>query len=68
MIHQPTINPYPETVLDGIGFLCEVYQDYCKKHSLPLVSADEQDWNELTPSQRVWIQQFQLLWDAEQDK
>jgi len=59
---------YEETVLDGLGFLCEVYQDYCKKHSLPFVSADEQDWNELTPSQRVWIQQFQLLWDAEQDK
>tara|TARA_B100001996_G_scaffold118928_1_gene90049 strand:+ start:287 stop:466 length:180 start_codon:yes stop_codon:yes gene_type:complete len=56
------------TVLDGIGFLCEVYQDYYRKHSLPLVSADEQDWNELTVSQRVWIQQFQLLWDAEQDK
>tara|TARA_E500000331_G_C16864556_1_gene543421 strand:- start:193 stop:387 length:195 start_codon:yes stop_codon:yes gene_type:complete len=59
---------YETTTLDGLGFLCEVYQDYCKKHSLPLVSADEQDWNELTPSQRVWIQQFQLLWDAEQDK
>lgn len=59
---------YETTTLDGLGFLCEVYQDYCKLHSLPLVSADEQDWHELTPSQRVWIQQFQLLWEAEQSK
>jgi len=59
---------YEETVLDGLGFLCEVYADYVVKHKLPMISADEQDWNELTPSQRVWIQQFQLLWDAEQDK
>ncbi len=56
------------TVLDGIGFLCEVSQDYCRLHNLPFVSADEQDWNELTQSQRVWIEQFQLLWDAEQSK
>ena len=59
---------YEETVLDGLGFLCEVYADYVVKHKLPMISADEQDWHELTPSQRVWIQQFQLLWDAEQDK
>ena len=59
---------YEETVLDGLGFLCEVYADYVVKHKLPMISADELDWNELTPSQRVWIQQFQLLWDAEQDK
>lgn len=54
--------------LDGIGFLCEVYQDYCKLHNLPNVSADEQDYDELTPSQRVWMQQFITLWDTEQSK
>lgn len=59
---------YEETVLDGLGFLCEVYADYVVKHKLPMVSADEQDWNELTPSERVWIEQFQILWEAEQDK
>ena len=56
------------TVLDGIDFLQEVYADYVVKHKLPMVSADEQDWNELSPSQRVWIEQFQILWEAEQSK
>ena len=59
---------YEETVLDGLGFLCEVYADYVVKHKLPMVSADEQDWNELTQSERVWIEQFQILWEAEQSK
>ena len=36
------------TVLDGIDFLQEVYADYVVKHKLPMVSADEQDWNELS--------------------
>ena len=56
------------TVLDGLGFLCEVYADYVVKHKLPMVSADEQDWNELTQSEQVWMEQFQILWEAEQDK
>ena len=56
------------TVLDGIDFLQEVYADYVVKHKLPMVSADEQDWNELSESERVWMQQFITLWDTEQSK
>ena len=29
--------------MDKIDFLTDVYEDYCTKHSLPYVSADEQD-------------------------
>ena len=31
------------TKMDKIDFLTIVYEDYCTKHSLPYVSADEQD-------------------------
>ena len=33
--------------MDKIDFLTDVYEDYCTKHSLPYVSADEQDLTDL---------------------
>ena len=50
-------------VFDEIDLLVEVYEQYCTKHSLPYVSADEQDKSELTDSQVRWIESFETLWD-----
>ena len=58
-----------QTIVDQINLLTllvEVYQKYTTEQGLPYVSADEQDFNELTESQVKWIEAFQILWeDAE---
>ena len=50
--------------MDSVDFLTEVYEDYCTKHSLPYLSADEQDLSELSQAQRDWITFFSYLWDS----
>ena len=50
-------------VFDSVDLLVETYENYITKQGLPSVSADEQDFNELTESQRSWIEAFQQLWD-----
>ena len=50
-------------VFDSVDLLTDVYEQYCTKHGLPYVSADEQDLSELTPEQVRWIESFQQLWD-----
>ena len=64
-----TNNPLqiPNNQYDAIAFLCDVYQDYCKKHDLPKVSADEQDFDELTERQQLWISEFISVWNAVED-
>ena len=52
------------SVMDSMDFLTEVYEDYCTKHSLPYISADEQDLSELSQAQRDWITFFSYLWDS----
>ena len=54
---------FPMQVFDEIDLLVEVYEQYCTKHSLPYVSADEQNKSELTDSQVRWIESFETLWD-----
>ena len=50
-------------VFDEIDLLVEVYEKYITEQGLPSVSADEQDFNELTTEQVRWIESFQILWD-----
>ena len=50
--------------MDSVDFLTEVYEDYCTKHHIPFVSADEQDLSELSQAQRDWITFFSYLWDS----
>ena len=56
----------PQTTVDQVDLLAEVYRNYIITQGLPSVSADEQDFNELTESQRSWIEAFQILWDESQ--
>tara|TARA_X000000368_G_scaffold335007_1_gene272498 strand:+ start:106 stop:273 length:168 start_codon:yes stop_codon:yes gene_type:complete len=51
------------TVFDEVDLLVEVYENYITAQGLPSVSADEQDFNELTTEQVNWIESFQILWD-----
>tara|TARA_B100000686_G_C15857320_1_gene510162 strand:+ start:31 stop:204 length:174 start_codon:yes stop_codon:yes gene_type:complete len=54
----------PQTTVDQVDLLAEIYRKYITEQGLPSVSADEQDFNELTESQRSWIEAFIILWDA----
>ena len=53
-----------QTTVDSTDLLAEVYRNYITEQGLPPVSADEQDFNQLTDSQRSWIEAFQILWDV----
>ena len=55
------------TKMDKIDFLTIVYEDYCTKHSLPYVSADEQDFSYLDEKHINWIDNFIDMWDYAQD-
>ena len=50
-------------VFDEVDLLVQVYEKYLTAQGLPMVSADEQDFNELTTEQVRWIESFQTLWD-----
>ena len=52
-----------QTTVDQVDLLAEIYRKYITEQGLPSVSADEQDFNELTESQRSWIEAFQILWE-----
>ena len=53
--------------MDAIDFLTEVYEDYCTKHRLPYVSADEQDLtDEALIKHDSWLRNFSQLWDYAQ--
>ena len=56
----------PQTTVDSIDLLAEVYRKYTTEQGLPCVSADEQDFNELTDSQVKWIEAFIIVWDGVQ--
>ena len=56
----------PQTTVDQVDLLAEVYRNYIITQGLPSVSADEQDFNELTDSQVKWIEAFIILWDESQ--
>tara|TARA_B000000475_G_scaffold177533_1_gene142793 strand:- start:305 stop:481 length:177 start_codon:yes stop_codon:yes gene_type:complete len=49
---------------DPIDFMSEVYTDYVVKHSLPMVSADEQD--SISPEHDAWLSNFITIWDYAQ--
>jgi len=55
-----------QTTVDQIDLLAEVYRKYTREQGLPFVSADEQDFKELTDSQVKWIEAFIILWDESQ--
>ncbi len=51
--------------MDAIDFLTVVYEDYCTKHRLPYVSADEQEYDAKHDS---WLRNFSKLWDYAQER
>ncbi len=46
-----------------IDFLTIVYEDYCTKHSLPYVSADEQDTDNMDQKHVTWLASFIETWE-----
>ena len=52
---------------DNIDFLTIVYEDYCTKHSLPFVSADEQDTVDMDQKHVQWLVSFNRMWELAQD-
>ena len=46
------------TKMSKIDFLTIVYNDYCTKHNLPLVSADEQELSESDEKHINWMDNF----------
>ena len=53
--------------LDNIDFLTIVYEDYCTKHGLPFVSADEQDTVDMDEKHVQWLASFNSMWELAQD-
>ena len=53
-------------VFDEIDLLVQVYENYLSEQGLHYLSADEQNFNELTAEQVSWIEAFQTLWDKAQ--
>ena len=53
--------------MDKIDFLTIVYEDYCTKHGLPYVSADEQDLSDLDEKHINCIDNFIDMWHYAQD-
>jgi len=53
---------------DSIDLLVMVYEDYITKHTLPPVSADEQDITELVEEQMEWMKAFQIIWEEAQER
>lgn len=49
--------------MDSIDFLTVVYEDYCTKHSLPYVSADEQDTSDMDEKHVNWLRNFNSMWE-----
>ena len=52
---------------DNIDFLTIVYEDYCTKHGLPYVSADEQDTVDMESKHVLWLASFNRMWELAQD-
>lgn len=51
----------------GTEKLAALYEEWCKKHGLPLESADELIlMPELKAPQRRWLSAFILMWEAMQ--
>ena len=50
-----------------IDFLTIVYKDYCTKHNLPFVSADEQELSESDKKHINWIDNFIDMWHYAED-
>ena len=63
---QSEVKRFPMKVFDEIDLLVQVYENYLSEQGLPYVSADEQDFNEITEDQVIWIEAFQTLWDKAQ--
>ena len=53
---------------DSLDFLCDLYEAYLTKESLPKISADEQDLSSMTVAQSDWIVNFSNLWDKIQNE
>jgi len=50
-----------------INQLTEVYTKWCDKNNLPHVSADEQDKDQLTHEQELWLDDFIEQWNNQED-
>ena len=50
-----------------IDFLTIVYDDYCTKHNLPFVSADEQELSGSNEKHINWMDNFIDMWYYAED-
>ena len=52
-------------MMDEFDFLSEVFTDYCSKHTLPLMSADDllASGHALTDEQKEWLNKFIEVWE-----
>tara|TARA_R100000742_G_C4264242_1_gene82130 strand:- start:795 stop:974 length:180 start_codon:yes stop_codon:yes gene_type:complete len=57
-----------QTTVDSVDLLAEIYRNYITAEGLPPLSADEQDFNQLTEEQITWIEAFEILWDDAQSQ
>ena len=58
-------------IVDRIDLLCEILQDFCTKHDLPLMSADDllysnelSEGKTLTEDQKCWLRAYISTWDT----
>ena len=51
--------------MDNMNFLSEVLEDFCNKHDLPFMSADDILYGdvELTEHQKDWLRNYIDVWD-----
>ena len=61
------VNMHRIFFMDNIDFLTVVYEDYCTKHHLPFISADEQHLDELDEKHVLWLRCFNDMWEIAQD-
>jgi len=49
---------------DSLDFLCDLYEAYLTKESLPKISADEQDLSSMSVKNADWITTFISIWEG----
>ena len=50
-----------------INELTKVYKKWCEDNNLPHLSADEQDKDQLTHEQELWLDDFIEKWNNQED-
>tara|TARA_Y100001970_G_scaffold233851_1_gene291766 strand:- start:52503 stop:52679 length:177 start_codon:yes stop_codon:yes gene_type:complete len=56
--------------MNNLNFLSDVLEDYCTKHDLPFISADDLLYSndqELTENNKRWLEHYINVWDIIQE-